>query len=160
MKKNISDIIEKRRLELGLKDLDVADFIGVNIDYYCDIEWYDHEISTVALLQEAKKLFDILKLEFFEMVDMKCAFCELHKSIDQDYLLPRNKLIKKKRESLSLTRDGLGDHVGFSELAIEDMERNPNFLEEWSIDDILILAGVLAIPPQILFDVKCKKCHR
>lgn len=145
---------------MGLKDLDVADFIGVNIDYYCDIEWYDHEISTVALLQEAKKLFDILKLDFFEMVDMKCSFCELHEPFEQDYLLERNELIKKKRESLSLTREQLGDIVGFYEIAIVEMENDPEFLEEWVIFNILRLAKILSTPPQILFDVKCKKCRR
>ena len=160
MKKNISDIIEQKRMELGLKEEDVAQKIGVNLSSYLDLEWHDHEISTVAMLEKAKKLFDILKLDFFEMVELKCAFCQLHKTFEEDYQLPRNELIKKRRKNLPLTQDELGDIVGFSEATIKDIEKDPFYLEEWSIDDILILADALSIPPQILLDVKCKKCNK
>ena len=160
MKKNINDIIEKRRLELGYRDTEIAELIGLNICWYCDIEWHEDELKTTVYLGIVKKLFKVLKLDFFEMVDMKCAFCELHEPFEQDYLLPRNELIRKNRERLGMTRDELGVKVNFYEVAIENMERKRNFLEEWSIDDILILADALALPPQILFDVKCEHCRR
>ncbi len=38
---DINKVIEARRKELGLSDQQVADFIGVNLSSYLDIEWHD-----------------------------------------------------------------------------------------------------------------------
>ncbi len=160
MKNRINKIVENRRKELGFKDTELADLIGLNIDWYCDIEWHEDELKTTVYLGIVKKLFEFLKLDFFEMVELKCAFCELDEAFERDYQLPRNELIKMRRKNLSLTREELGDKVGFYEIVVENMENEPDFLEKWVIVNILSLAQILSVPPQILFNVRCKKCHR
>lgn len=160
MIKNINEIVESRRKELRFRDTEIAELIGLNVSWYCDIEWHEDELKTTVYLGIVKKLFKFLKLDFFEMVELKCAFCELDEEFERDYQLPRNELIKRRRKNLSLTRDELGEKVGFYEIVVENMENEPDFLEKWVILNILRLAKMLSVPPQILFDVKCKKCHR
>ena len=160
MKKNINSIIEKRRRELGLRDIYVAEKIGLNIDSYCDIEWHEDEISEFPHLKEVKKLFLLLQLDFFEMVDLICPFCSKQKKYDLEYNFPRNELINKRRKDLNMTTAEFADKVGYYEIAILEMEEDPDFLEEWPISEILLLSDIISTPPQILFAVKCKNCGR
>ena len=157
---DINKIIEKRRVELNLRDLLVAEKIGLNIDWYCDIEWHEDELESTVSLEIVKKLFDILQLDFFTMAEIECHFCVLKNEYLADFELPRNELIKRKRTALNMTRLELGDKVNFYEIEIENMERDADLLEGWVIEDIMLLAQTLELPPQILLDVKCKNCHR
>jgi DNA-binding XRE family transcriptional regulator len=74
--------------------------------------------------------------------------------------VPRNELIRSHREAFGLTQDQLGDLMGFYSVAIVEMERDSDFLERWSIDLVVELAGYLGLPPQVLLGVRCKKCGK
>ena len=160
MIKDINQIVENKRIEIGFRDTEVADWIGLNICWYCDIEWHEDEIGSTVSLGIVKKLFNVLRLDFFTMADIECAFCVLGIDYLSDFDLSRNQLIAKKRNELGVFRDELGDRVNFYEVEIEKMEKDPDHLETWVIDNILLLAEVLAIPPQLLLGVKCENCRR
>jgi len=160
MRTDANKTIEARRKELGLSDVQVAGEIGTNIHSYCDIEWHADEVYTVAELQQIKRLCGVLCLNPFDLFGMQCAFCGEGKEYLKDYQLPRNQLVKERREKLGLTQEQLGDKANFYGYAIEGMERNSDYLERSTIESILELAAAIEVPPQILFHLKCPKCNR
>jgi hypothetical protein len=159
MNQKINEKITQKRQNLGLSDTYVSSKIGITIDEYFDIETYPDEIFTVTILREVKSLLNLLTLDFFELFEIECAFCDLKKFFNSEYLLSRNELIKKKRLAKSISPKELGDRLGFYEVAIAKMEKDENFLEGWVIENIANLANELDIPFQILIGVKCKRCN-
>lgn len=160
MDKKINEKIAMERENLGLSDTYVSSKIGITIDEYFDLEAYPDEIFTVTSLHKIKSLFNLLSLDFFELFEIQCAFCVQKKPFLEDFLLPRNELIRKKRLAKRMSMEELGDHIGFYEIAIMNMEKNKDFLEEWVLENITNLANELDIPIQILLEVKCKRCSR
>ncbi len=152
--------IRTRRIELGLNDVITAQQAGLSKMNYFDIELHPDEIYTVTDLWQVKKLVDVLELDFLDLFDIQCTFCNGKEGFLNDYLLPRNEIIQKKRKSLNLSQEELGVRVGFYEIAIIEMEREPDFLESWSIELINDLANIIKVPLQILLHVKCSKCGR
>jgi DNA-binding XRE family transcriptional regulator len=160
MDQKINEKITQKRENLGMSDTFVSSKIGITIDEYFDIEAYPDEIFTVTSLREVKSLLNLLSLDFFELSEIQCAFCAQKKPFLEEYFLPRNELIKKKRLGKGMSPEELGDILGFYEITITNMEKDANFLEEWVIENIANLANELDIPIQILLGVKCKRCSR
>jgi DNA-binding XRE family transcriptional regulator len=160
MDQKINEKITQKRENLGMSDTYVSSKIGITIDEYFDIETYPDEIFTVTSLREVKSLLNLLSLDFFELFEIECAFCDQKKPFLEEYLLPRNELVKKRRLAKRMSTEELGDRIGFYEIAISNMEKDENFLEGWVIENITNLANELDIPIQILLGVKCKRCDR
>lgn len=160
MRTDANKMIEARRKQLGLSEVQIAESIGTNIHSYCDIEWHADEIYTVTEARQIKKLCQVLRLDFFDLLGVQCAFCGEGKKFSLDYQLHRNKLVRNKREKLELTPEELGDQSNFYGYAIEGMERDPEYLERSTVESIVELASAIRIPLQILFGVKCPQCGR
>ncbi len=156
----VHEKITKRRNELGISVRDAARGIGVSLEEYNDIEGHADEISTVTHLSEVKQLCALLKCEFLDLFGMRCDFCTKSLRSDEELLLPRNELIRRRRELRGLSAFELADRLGCSEVAVEEMEGDEDFLESWSIDLIRNLAREIRVPLQILLKVRCKKCDR
>ena len=152
--------IKARRQEFGLTVVEVAKKVGLSIHDYGDIEMQVNEVFLYPELKYVKKICEVLKFNFFELFDMHCPFCEEGKQYLKDYSLPRSELIQKRRTEMGLSTSELGDDIGFEESAINDMEKDPNYLETWPIDYIKDLSRVIDVPLQILLNVKCAKCAR
>jgi len=152
--------IKARREELGLTDVEVAKRVGVSIHDYSDIEVQAKEVFLYPEIRSVKKICEELKVDFLELFEMQCSFCEEGKKYLEDYSLPRSKLVNKRRLEMGLSTAQIGDRVGFEESAINDMENDPNYLETWPIDYIKDLSRILSVPLQVLLNVKCGKCHR
>jgi DNA-binding XRE family transcriptional regulator len=152
--------IAARRQELGLTKQELANQLGLPLKAYHDLELHSDEIYTVTELREAKGISNILKLDFFDLFKLKCAFCDEDISYAEIFSLPRNELIAIKREEMSLSTEELGDQVGFYGAEIEKLENDPAHLETWPIDFIKDLATVIDVPLQILLNIKCKKCGK
>ena len=155
---DVTQKIAKRRMELNLKDTQVARQAGLSIDEYCDIEQHADEIYTVTPLGTVKNLVHVLGFDFMSLFEMPCAFCG-GEIIADEYSLPRNVLIRKRRENKNLSSDQLGDQIGFNAVAVDNMEFDPEFLETWPLDCIQILAQAIDVPLQILLAVKCGSCN-
>src|SRR6185295_7223992 len=113
----VNEKIESRRKELNLSDVQVAQRSDLSIDEYCDIEWHEDEIFTVTDLREIKKLCSTLKLDFLELFEVRCRFCDDMQPYLEAYYLPRNNQIAKRRQELNISQDELGDKIGFETIA-------------------------------------------
>lgn len=147
-------------MELGLTDTEVASRVALSIDSYCDIEQHADEITACPLLgiDILKKICAVLKFDFFELFNMPCTFCEEGKQYLEDYSLPRNELICKRRMAMGISQKELADSIDYKEWAVQQLENTPDDLETWNIDDIRNLSNEINVPLQILLNVKCKKC--
>lgn len=154
------ELIRARRIALGAGEVEVATGCGLSVYEYGDIEQHRDELFQVAHLRQARCLCDRLGLDIFEIFDMNCAFCADGAAYHDDYLLPRNELVRKQRTALGFSQADLGDEIGFETAAIENMENDPDFFEEWSFDLIHETATILNVPPQIFLAIKCPKCGR
>jgi transcriptional regulator with XRE-family HTH domain len=114
---DINKVIEARRKELGLSDQQVADFIGVNLSSYLDIEWHEDELRKAVWLGSIKLLSQTLGLEMFELLSMKCAFCDGRTAYLEEYGLPRHELIKVLREKEGLSQYELAERSDYYEMA-------------------------------------------
>lgn len=157
---NANKKIKVRREKAGLTHAETAKQVGLSWNEYFDVELYDYEIFKVTELYQVKKICEVLKFDFFELFDMRCAFCEEGKQYLEDYSLPRNELIHKRRIKLCLSGEEFGDRIGFYEVEVQNLENKPDHLETWVIENIKVLSAVISVPFQILFNVKCKKCGR
>lgn len=159
----ITDVTEKiklRRKEFGLSDIDVSKSAGLSIHEYGDLEQHADEIFTVTEFHKVKKLLQVLKLDFFELTETGCAFCDEGHPYVKDYSLPRHELICKKRDDIGISREELGDRLGFYEIEIENLESDPNQLDTWPIELIKNLSNEINVPLQILLNIKCKRCEK
>jgi transcriptional regulator with XRE-family HTH domain len=157
---DITNKLKTRRQELGLKEADIARLTGLSWNEYFDIELHPDEIFTVTKLYQVKKICEVLNLDFFELFEMKCIFCEDGKKYDNIYSIPVNELIKKRREEMGISREELGDRIGFYEVEIENLENNPDHLKTWTLDYIKDLSKEIDVPLQVLLKVRCSKCGR
>jgi transcriptional regulator with XRE-family HTH domain len=144
------DRIRIRREELGLKMSDVARSARIGIDAYRDIEWHEDEAFTTANLGTMRAICKFLRLDLFSLFDIDGDLssevgAERHASKPI-----RNIVISTKRIALGLTREELGDLVGFETIAIDQIEENPDFLEQWSIQLIENLASQLQLSISVL----------
>jgi len=155
-----SEKIIAQRQKLRLTDIEVAKQAGLSLNNYFDIEHHDEEIFLYPPLRKVKIICKILGLSCFELLNLSCNFCIDGKSYVEDYLLPRNELIKNRRKIMKLTTEKLGEYVGFHAIEIEKLEKDPDHIETWPIDFIKDLAKVINVPLQILLDIKCEKCNK
>jgi DNA-binding XRE family transcriptional regulator len=156
----VHERIKRRRTELGIPEQEAAREVGITVDSYCDIEMHADEIRTVTHLGEVKRLCNLLGLAVPELFDLRCPFCDEGIGYSEDFLLPRNELVRRRRESMGLSVYELADLLGFHEVAVQEMERNEDFLESWSIDLIHNLSKEISVPLQVLLKIRCKRCGR
>lgn len=154
------ELITARRLALGISEVELAADCGIGIYAYGDIEQYRDELYEVAYIQDAKCLCDRLSLDIFDIFDMDCAFCADGAPYHDDYLLPRNELVRKKRLALGLSQDEVGDEIGFETIAVVNMENDLDFFEKWSFELVHNIALVLKVPDQVFLAIKCSECGR
>lgn len=154
----INEIIKNRRIELGLAESEITSFVGLMRSEYSDIELHEDEIFTVIKLCNVKKLCEFLGLDLFALLNLKCSFCEEGMPFAEEFSLPRNELIATRRRKMGISIDELAERIGFNEVEIENLEKNPDHLEAWPIDFIKDLASAIDVPIHILMDVKCSKC--
>lgn len=153
----INDIITKRRSELGITTTEVCKRVDMSLNEYYDVEYYEDEILTVTDLRRVKLLCDVLGINLLDLLGLKELVSDDTNSF-RDYLsLLRNELIAKRRREIGISREELGERLGFYSVEIDKLEMNPEHLETWPIEFIKELAAVIAVPIQILLKVKCDR---
>ncbi len=156
-----NEAIKAQRLQLGLTEEEVAQKIGMSEAEYADLEQHSYEIYEITSLRNVKRVCEVLNLDFLRLLSLKCSFCKDSERYHDDYKLPRNELIRFRRNEMKLTTDALGERIGFAGTAIEAMEKDPDYLEDGlGIESIIDLSTELQIPRQVLFNVKCHECGR
>ena len=158
--KKPNELIDLRRNELGLSDTHVAAKVRLSISEYNDAEWHADELLSVVPIYNVKKICDVLKIDFLELFEIPCEFCSGSSKHLDEYSSSRNELIRKKRESMKLTPEQLGDRIGFYTSEVNMLETYTAHLESWVLENVLWLSHLLNVPTQILLDVRCPKCGR
>jgi transcriptional regulator with XRE-family HTH domain len=153
-----NEVIQIRREALGLKLEDVAATAALGVSAYWDIELHEDEAYSVANLSHLRAILKLLGLDMLPLFDIDCEFCK-NQGLRLDLFdVPRSDLVTRRRVELGLTREQLGDLVGFEIIAIEWMEQGSDFLESWSIELIQDLANALSLPVHALLRAPCSKC--
>lgn len=158
--KTFNQKIRKRRTELRLSDIVVAEKCGLSIHEYSDVEQHADEIMTAVPLKKVKQICDILSINLLDLLEIQCEYCLGKESYDSEHSLPLNRLISVTRTSMGISKDELADRLGFFIDAVDEMEEDENYLENWPIDIITNLSNELNLPIQILLGVRCDKCGR
>jgi len=157
---SVNQTIKAARERFGLTLADVAARSGLSWNEYFDVELHDDEAFTVVHLRHLKKLCEVLQLDLLDLLGIECAFCGKQEQAAAMPPVPRDELIRTRRVAFGLTQDQIGDLIGFYTVAIVDMENDPGFLERWSVELIVELAGYLEVPVQVLLGVKCNRCGK
>lgn len=152
--------IKVQREFLGLSQAQLADKIGLSSSEYWDIEAHEDESYSVVHLSKLKKLCRELKLDLMELFQISCEFCGQGNPYRPEYEFDRAALIHETRMKKGLSIEKLSELLGFEEGTVRQMETDPMFLEEWSLELIQNLASVLGLPFQILVGAKCRKCGK
>jgi transcriptional regulator with XRE-family HTH domain len=139
-----NEVIRNRRIALGLKESDIAAQTEIGRSWYCDVENTDNDVYTHTPLRDLRIICTTLKLDLLSLFNIK----QLESSSTSTK--PRNKLIESGRQALGITQEQLSDRIGFDTIAVEDMEKTPDYLEGWPIELIQKLANELRIPIQEL----------
>lgn len=156
----INEKVKAQRESLGLSKAEVARSSGMGLDNYFDIELYPDELISLVPLRSLKKLCEVLQLNPLALLSVPCAFCEEGRDFEGGYRLPRNELIRRCRTALGLSTDALGERVNYNAVEIQLLEADEEYIENWRVNDIRDLSAVLAVPLQILMQVRCQKCGR
>ena len=162
--------IKERRLQLGLTEEEVG--LGHDMDDCPD------EIYWGATLGQIKAICKRLDLDVLEVLGYRCVLCDSGASDwPSDYLdVPRNQMIRRRREELGLSREeverSLGGSLGWRvrECTVLELEEDAGVLEGlargritgtlYSLDLLGQVAECLRLPVQALFGVKCGRCGR
>jgi transcriptional regulator with XRE-family HTH domain len=157
---SVNETIRTARLRLGLSENDVAGRAGLSWHEYFDLELHADEGIEVVHLKNMKRVAEVLHLDVLDLFGIRCAFCDHpERSVSGSHLC-RNELVRQSREAMGLSQDDLANGIGFETVAVAQMESDPDFLESWSVGLVRELAGILAVPPQVLLDVRCATCGR
>lgn len=152
---DINERIAERRRQLGLSDVEVAERAGLSIHEYGDLEQHAEESFEVVELRRLRAVCDILSLSLADLLPegmLRCEPSETSISLDER---GRNALVEARRKELDLSRQDLGDRLGFPAETVELMEEDPDFLEGWPIGYVLDVARELGIRLHLLLDLPC-----
>src|SRR6266542_1821569 len=108
------DRIRSRRVELGLRDVDVAERVGLSIYEYGDLEQHADEFATAIALKDAQRLCGMLGLSLLDVLEIPGTAVSSSVSPQQ--------LIRDAREREGLTVAELADHIGFTDETVQSIE--------------------------------------
>lgn len=147
----LNELIKNRRLEIGLTDKEAAKLTGLSIHEYADVEDDPREATTVLRLKDLRIICSALGLNMSALLK-HAGICNTEISALSVEHLPLNVLIRRRREAVGLSTEGLADKLGFHDQAILDMETDPDYLEGWPLDLICHLCTELRIPLSVIID--------
>lgn len=155
---NVNERIASRRQECDLTDTEIADRIGIPVDLYEDMEKDEDELYTLVKLSVIRDLCEVLALDYFDLFDLKCAFCDGGLKYEEAWSLPRHELLKRRKMAMHLSDEKLGNRISLNLAGIASLQSDETFLDAWPLYAISDLASAMSIPLQILLNVKCRRC--
>ncbi len=175
----IAALFRRRMDELGLdmEEVDARAQVGTALDDLVESA-DDTEFHQVWGLRIIKRVTDALELKLLNVLELKCVFCAKDLERWRDLAsLPRNEIIRHRREELGLSKLDLLTKLGWMQWYVETarpdrpwvedimrdyraMEDSPDSIEELSVDDVMHVAQGIEVPPQLLLGVSCDRCTR
>ena len=133
---NLANAIRNRRLELKLKDVDVARSSGLSIHEYADIEQHADEIETAVSMGAAKRVLHTLELDVRKLLGLPPLKSELSDISD---------FLRKAREHQKLSKGQLAKRIGFDEHTVTSLEEVAGFLDTLPLNVVYELESALAL---------------
>lgn len=138
---NHSEILKRRRGELGLSDVDVAEACGLTIEQYGDVEQHTDEFQTALTVLEARRLCAALKLRLPDVLGLPSI---------EPLKLKRSEAIRMARLKMNLSVNSFADLIGFESSIADRIEEEADFIDDLPIEVVTNIATVLNIPPVLL----------
>ncbi len=126
--------IRNQRQSLGLDESNVAEYAGLSIHEYGDIEAYDDELYTVVPVNKLLKVCEILNLDLPTLLGFE-------KSTN---FLARDAIGCRMFE-LNLSAPEISDIVGITEKFISDAMTDIDTLGVWVVEPVTDLAKALGV---------------
>ena len=139
MKMNVQ--IRTQRKALGLSEKSVAEYAGLSIHEYADLESYDDELYTVVPIDKLIKLCAKLNLDLAILLGFE-------KSRD----LLRRDSIGSRMQELDISVQQLSDVIGISETFIKNAMSDIGSLSGWVVEPVIDLAKELDLNPGAVLD--------
>lgn len=133
-----SEILKRRRCELGLLDVDAAKASGLTVDQYGDVEQHSDEFRTALTLFEARKVCTALKLRLPDVLGLPST---------EPLTSTRSEAIRVARLKMNLSVDSLADRIGFESSVVNRIESESDFIDDLPIEVVTDIAVALNIPP-------------
>lgn len=147
-----NEFLRSRRESLGLTDGDVAARAGMTIHEYGDIEQHEKESTDVVSLRQLRRVLSVLESSIpLFLGSIEIAPPASTQEI-QYFYASRADLIKKSREAMGIAPKDLAETLGYDVDAINALENDPTFLDEWPLELIGRLAQELRLPLRVLTD--------
>ena len=161
----------QREKELGFDDYELAERAGTDLVATMEIVNAENvHVEIIYPMSVQKKIYDALGLNLLDLFEVQCAYCRGDEGVWHELAaLPRDEMIRSRREQLGLS---LGDISGrwlvyagvplsraFFDL-IESIEDGPNSVDDLAFIDVINLAEILQVPPQLLLGVTCSQCEK
>lgn len=148
----IHALIKAKREALGFSDVDVAQKSGLSIYEYGDIEQHENELFNVTALHQVRRLARVLGLSIDDIMIAAHVGYEATAQQSASSDLPRNSVVGRARKSIGLSREQLAEALGYGTDAVDALETDPMFLENWSLDLIVTLAKTLRLQVRRLLE--------
>lgn len=172
--------LAERADKLGLDERSLGARAQVDPRRVADALESDIDLEATLSVGEVKRMLQVLDLDFLTVFGMPCAFCKQADAALAERLtglrsLPRDELIARRREELSLSQDGLLAKLGITAWYERNAERTwaqnrmrlwraveeaPDAIDELSLDQVRLLNRVLLLPMHLLVGVRCGACGR
>lgn len=146
---SVASTIRERRIASGLSEEAVARTIGLSVSAYMDVEHHEDELETLTPLSSVRALCALFGLDMFGLFGIPSTEAEALPSRH----VSRHELVRESRRTLGLSRQDLADAIGYDVQEVVDLESEDDTLEMWRVADILELARILVVPPQLLLSI-------
>jgi hypothetical protein len=172
--------LAERADELGFDERSLGARAQVDPQRVADALESDIDLEANLSVAEAKRLLQVLDLDFLATFRVPCAFCRqedpsLIERYEELRSLPRDVLLARRRDELALTPEGLLDKLGITAWFEKNADRpwaqdrmrlwsaiedGPDSLDDLSLDQVRLLNRVLLLPMHLLVGVSCGTCQR
>ena len=137
----INEVVTKRRDELGIDAVELADKCGLTISGYSDLEDDESEFYMVITLDKLNKLCSELKIDLINLF----GFDLCDENLSDGFIVERI-------ERLGLDIRRVSDEVGITEDAIKLAVTNVSSLSGWVMDPIIDLSKTLDVNVSCLIE--------
>ena len=146
----LNNLIERHRLERGLTLEDVSVSTGLNLDSYWDVERHSDKIYSNVSLGVVRRILQVLGINLYAIIESHCGKSGNDYDPVMYWGLGRHEIIAARRAELGFSEEEFGDILGFEIVAIREIERSPDGIDNYHMDFLNELAVSLKLDATFL----------
>jgi transcriptional regulator with XRE-family HTH domain len=147
-----NEVIRRARTLLGLSEAEAARRSGLSVSEYFDLELHEDEALTVVRLDKLKLLCRALNLDLLDLLSIEHGDVQVPEAVSAQRTARRSDLIRSRRTALGMSKEDLGERLGFDTSVVALLETDPDYLEGWSAELVLDLSEAIGVAPQCLVE--------